>query len=241
MKKNSILLLKIFVVTLILWNFPILSSATTPISVSNSFMHNSVVTSEKSVEIFQVVQTGPSLSITLDYDLNSTSQLEENELLSVLVVFGNQEDHFAIQAAMFFLHTQGGQHYLFWMLGDPYRQAQNWQMGTENGHFIVDNELLTLFFIEFSDINNQEMETSVLAQISPDSGVNQQTNDFRILLDQFISELPISYLSISYSTSDESSQSGNGFLSPGFTILSALGIFLSALILKKFRGSKTSK
>ena len=239
MKKTSILLLKIFVVTFILWNFPIVSSATT--SISTSFMRNSEVTNEKSVEIFQVIQTGPSLSITLDYDLNATSQLEENESLSVLVVFGNQENHFAIQAAMLFLHTQEGQYYLFWMLGDPYLQAQNWQMGRENEHFIVDKELLTLFFIEFSDINNQEIETSVLAQIDTDSGVNQQTNDFRIILDQFMSKLPISYPLVSSSitqTSDESTQSTSGSLSPGFTILSLIGIFLSVLVLKKFRRKK---
>jgi hypothetical protein len=232
MKKTSSLLLKVFVFTLLLWNIQILSAGTT--TNSDSFPRNLVHTSENSVEIINVIQTGPAISITLDYDLNSTAQLEENELLTVLVVLGNQEDHFAIKAAMLFVHTNDGQYYLFWTLTDPYRQAQNWLAGNENEHFTVDNALLTLYFIEFLDIENPDLETTVLAQITADFEPDQQTNDFRIILDQFIGNLPISYPVISYPTTTTETTN----VASGFPILSTIGIFLLVLILKKFKGKK---
>ncbi|MFW9855047.1 MAG: hypothetical protein ACFFFG_08290 [Candidatus Thorarchaeota archaeon] len=231
MKKTSFLLLKVFVFTLVLWNAPILSAGTIN---ANSFAGTIVGTNEKSVEIVEVVQTGPAIAITLEYNLNTTSQLESNELLAVLVVFGIQEDPFVIKAAMLFLQTVEGQYYLFWTLGDPYRQAQNWQIGNENEHFTVDAELLTLFFIEFSDINNQNLETTVMAQITANFELNQQANDFRPILDQFIGRLPISYPSKSYPTT--SSESPN--VSSGFPILSAIGVFLLVLLLKRFKRKK---
>ncbi|MFW9778698.1 MAG: hypothetical protein ACFFE8_07560 [Candidatus Heimdallarchaeota archaeon] len=232
MKKTSFLLLRVFVFTLVLWNAPILSAGTNVNT--NSFEGTLAGTNEKNVGIVGVVQTGPTIAITLEYDLNTTSQLESNELLAVLVVLGIQENPFVIKAAMLFMQTVDGQYHLFWMLGDPYRHAQNWQTGNENEHFTVKNERLTLFFIEFSDINNQNLETTVLAQITTDFEPNQQTPDFRIILDQFIGRLPISYLSGFYpATSTTSLESPN--VSSGFPIISTIGVFLLVLLLKKFK------
>lgn len=218
---------------------------------------------EQTVDILQVTKIGSSISIVLDYNLNSTSQLDSNESLAVLVVFG-QDEPFAIEAAMLFFHTVEEHYFLFWMLGDPYSQAQNWQIGVENEHFQTDDELLILNFIEFLGITDPEIETIILALITSACEVNTQTNDFRPILDQFITYLPIYYevpsvekpetseetstelskeettksLEKTSESSEESSQGSVGGLTPGFTILSTMAVFLSTLIILRFRRNK---
>lgn len=209
---------------------------------------------EGGVEIHQVTQIGPSLLIVLDYDLNSTALLDTNESLAVLVIFSDstEEGTLSVQAAMLFFHTDDNQFLLFWMLGDPYKQAQNWQKGTENEHFQTDGDQLTLIFIEFSAIQNPEIAISVYAKITS-SEINAYTNDFRIVLEQFIEELTISKdfpITTTQTTSEETSgpsttekteattstkdsSQRSADIASGFTILSILGVFLSAFIIKR--------
>ncbi|UCE14566.1 MAG: hypothetical protein JSV04_05145, partial [Candidatus Heimdallarchaeota archaeon] len=92
---------------------------------------------------------------------------------------------------MLFFHTIENKFFLFWMLGDPYTQAQNWQIGTEYEHYLTSNNQLTLTFIEFSGISNTEI--TVLAMFTSDIEVNAYGNDFRMTLDQFIEYLPLTY------------------------------------------------
>jgi len=183
------------------------------------------------VDVLHVTQSGPTLSIVLDYNLSSTSHLDTNELLTVLVVFSDssQEDPLTIQAAMLFFHTSEDQFFLFWMLGDPYKQAQNWQTGAKNEQYQPDGNLLTLNFIEFQGISNQETEFKILAKISSDFEINSLVNDFRVILDLFLADLPLSYeFSYQPSPSDTKKKGINGF-----TILTAIGVFLSVLLVKK--------
>jgi hypothetical protein len=154
-----------------------------------------LINAEKNIDIFQVTQNGPTISIELDYNLSSTARLDANETLVVLVLFSQstQEDSLTIQAALLFFHTVEDQYFLFWMLGDLYNQAQNWQSGVENEHYQIDETLLTLTFIEYLGVGNQETETTVLARITLYSEINNQTNDFRSILDEFRTDLPISF------------------------------------------------
>jgi hypothetical protein len=119
------------------------------------------------------------------------------------------------------------------MLGDPYTQAQNWQEGVENEHYLIDNELLTLNFIEFQGIKDPDIEIIVLANINSACEVSADTNDFRPTLNQFITNLPMSYEfpSIEKQATEKKS-------SPGFSILSTVGVFLSTLIVLRFRRKK---
>jgi hypothetical protein len=222
---------------------------------------NPSVANQQTIDILQVTKIGSSISIVLDYDLNSTSQLDSNESLAVLVVL-NQEEPFNIEAAMLFFHTVKEQYFLFWMLGDPYTQAQNWQTGVENEHFFTDGELLNLNFIEYLGISDPQINTIVLALITSACKVKNQTNDFRPVLDQFITYLPVYYEipsidkpvtseetstevtqedtteSKGEKSSEETSQGSVDGISPGFTILSTVGIFLSTLIVLRFRRKK---
>lgn len=185
-----------------------------------------------SVDILQVTQSGPTVSIVLDYNLSSTSHLDTNELFTVLVVFSDSspEDPLTIQAAMLFFHTSEDQFFLFWMLGDPYKQAQNWQTGAKNEHYQTNGNLLTLIFLEFQGINNQETEFKTLAKISSDFEINSQANDFRVILDLFLVDLPLSY-EFSYQPPTDTKKKGIN----GFTILPAIGVFLSVLLIKRNR------
>ncbi|MFW9906068.1 MAG: hypothetical protein ACFFFH_17225 [Candidatus Thorarchaeota archaeon] len=212
---------------------------------------NSTLAYNHKVDIFQVTKIGSSVSIVLDYDLNSTVKQDSNESLAVLVVF-SQDEPFLIEAAMLFLHTEEDQNFLFWMLGNPYTQAQNWVMGRENEHFQTQNELLTLNFIEYLDIGNPEIHPLVNALITSGE-VNNQTNDLSPILDQFVSYLPVYYefpsiqqpdtteeTSTGEETTQEtsvkkSSQTSVGGLTPGFTILSTVSILLSTLVVLRIK------
>ncbi|UCG04572.1 MAG: hypothetical protein JSW11_11440 [Candidatus Heimdallarchaeota archaeon] len=201
------------------------------------------IANQQTIDILQVTKIGSSVSIFLDFDLNSTSQLDSNKSLAVLVVF-TQDEPFVIEATMLFFHTVE-EDFLFWMLGDPYTQAQIWQLGVENEHFQTQNELLTLNFIEYLGITKPEINPFVIALIASGE-VNNQTNDFRPILEQFVMFLPIHYEFPSIeqpgtteeTSAKKSSQGSVGGLTPGFTILSTVGIFLSTLIVLRFKRKK---
>lgn len=207
---------------------------------------------QQTIDIFQVKKIGSSISISLDYDLNSTSQLDANESLAVLVVF-SQDEPFVIEATMLFFHTFE-EDFLLWMLGDPYTQAQLWQLGVENEHFYTQNGLLTLNFIEYLDITKSEIVPFVIALIASGE-VNNQTIDLTPILDQFVTYLPIHYEfpsieqpstteepstditseTLTKKSSRESSQGSVNGLTPGFTILSTVTVFLSTLIVIRIK------
>ena len=247
MKISKTFLLTIFILVFTFGSFRI-QAATDNSTTSNNMVTSLLITNEVDVDILQKTQIGPAISIVLDYSFNTTSQLDINESLVVLVIFSitTQEDPFTVQASMLFFHTVENQFFLFWMFGDPFRQAQNWQPGAENVHFRTDNDLLTLNFIEFLEISNPEIESTALAKITSGTEVSAYTNDFRVVLEQFMTDLPISYESpiIIPATSEteattstkESSQTRTG--TSGFTILSIFGVFLSVLITKKIRQKK---
>lgn len=214
------------------------------------------VANQQTIDILQVTKIDSSISIVLDYDLNSTSQLDSNKSLAVLVVF-TQDEPFIIEATMLFFHTVDDQMFIFWMLGDPYTQTQIWQFGVENEHFQTDNELLTLNFIEYLGITKPEINAIVIALFTS-CAVNNQTNDFRPILDQFITYLPIYYeipsiekpvtsKEISTEVTEEETTESQGEKSsegsvdgvtPSFTILSTVGIFLSFLMVLRFKRKK---
>ena len=204
---------------------------------------------ETTVEISQVTKFGSSVSILLDYDLNSTSKLESNESLAVFVVF-SQDEPFSIEAAMLFFHTIEEQYFLFWMLGDPYTQAQNWILGLENDHFQTDNNLLTLNFIEFPKIGDPAIHPIVLALITSTYEISNQTIDFRPILEKFTTYLPVHH-EIPSSEEPESSveeettvetetqkTSEEGGPTPGFVFLSTLGAILSVPIATRLKRKK---
>ncbi|MFX1283916.1 MAG: hypothetical protein ACFFB5_09685 [Promethearchaeota archaeon] len=242
MKMSKTFLIPLLLLILAIGTFPTLAFANT--------------SNEEYIEVHQVIQNGPNILIELDYDLSSTSLLDTNESLAVLVIFSDStnEDTLTIQAAMLFFHTDDNQFLLFWMLGDPFKQAQNWQEGTENEHFQTDGDQLTLTFIEFVGAQEPEITVSVYARITS-SEINAYTTDFRIVLDQFIEELttqttseetsgPLTTGKTTSSTTGtgkterttstkESSQTKTDIAS-GFTILSIFGILLSVVIIKRF-------
>lgn len=242
MKMSKTFLITLFLLVLAIGTFPVLAFADT--------------SNEGSVEVHQVIQNGSGILIVLDYNLNSTSQLDINESLAVLVIFSDstKEDTLPVQAAMLFFHINDNQFFLFWMLGDPFKQAQNWQKGTENEHFQTDGDQLTLIFIEFSDISNPEITMTVLAKISSCCEVNAYSNDFRVVLEQFIAELPKSYeFPITTTTSEvtsgpsttgetetttSSEESSRTDIVSGFTILSIFGVLLSLFIIKSLTRKK---
>ena len=205
------------------------------------------IANQRTIDILQVTKIGPSISIFLDYNLNSTSQLDSNESLVVLVVF-SQDNPFIIEAAMLFFHTAEDQYFLFWMLGDPYTQAQNWILGLENEHFQTDNELLILNFIEFLKISDPAIHPIVLALITSTYEVSNQTNDFQPILGKFIAYLPVHYEFPSFEESEFSSEettetqgektSEEGGPTPGFVFLSTLGVFLSIPIAARLKRQK---
>jgi hypothetical protein len=211
----------------------IITFITIPLLASTSNLN---LSSEK-IDVIQVTQINTKITIVLDYNLSSTSKLDTNELLAVLVTFSEStlEDPFAVHAAIIFFHTVDNQFFLFWTLEDPYHQAQNWQLGTENEHYQIYNELLILNFIEFLGINNQETEIRVLAKISSNFGVTTHTNDFRVILDQFIADLPLSYEYLH--TEPLTSKKKR---TPGFTFVTIIGIILSVIVLKKSRMNNES-
>ncbi|MFX1507667.1 MAG: hypothetical protein ACFFDC_16395 [Promethearchaeota archaeon] len=205
------------------------------------------IANQHTIDILHVTKFGSSVTISLDYNLNSTAQFSSNESLAVLVVF-SQDEPFVIEATMLFFHTVE-EDLLFWMLGDPFTQAQIWQLGVENDHFQAQNELLTLNFIEYLGITKPEIFPFVIALITSGE-VNNQTTDLSPILDQFVPYLPIYYefpsieqpgtteettQETSVKKSEESSQASVGGLTPGFTILSTLSILLSTLILLRFK------
>ncbi|MFX1516673.1 MAG: hypothetical protein ACFFC6_10210 [Promethearchaeota archaeon] len=210
---------------------------------------------EHSVDILHVTKFGSSVSIVLDYNLNSTLKLDSNESLAVLAVF-SQDEPFLIEAAMLFFHTIEEQYLLFWTLGDPYTQAQNWILGQENDHFQIDDSLLTLNFIEFPKIGDPTIHPIVLALITTTYEISNQTIDFRPILEKFIPYLPV-YYEIPSSSGPESSseaettetqsresseetshETGVGGLTPGFVFLSTLGVFLSIPIATRLKRKK---
>jgi hypothetical protein len=215
---------------------------------------NPSIASQRIIDILHVTKTGSSISIFLDYDLNSTSQLDSNESLAVLVVFSPDEP-FSIEATMIFFHSVE-EDLLFWMLGDPFTQSQMWQLGIENEHFHTQNELLALTFIEYLGITRPEIIPFVIAMITTGE-VNNQTNDLSPILDQFAAYLPIYHefpsleqpgtteetsteittqeSSTQKPSEEESSQASVGGLTPGFTILSTLSILLSTLVVLRFK------
>ncbi|MFX1513505.1 MAG: hypothetical protein ACFFCQ_13045, partial [Promethearchaeota archaeon] len=167
-------------------------------------------TNEEDIEILQVTLTGYTLSIILDFDFsNAFSQLEtQNSSLTVLVLFGNysQQSIFNIDAVMLFIHTVANESFLFWMFGNPYQQIQFWQLGTENEHYQINGDQLTLYFLEYSKLYDSDITIYVFAKIITDFEVNQSASDFSFVLEKFIRDLPqqISFPSVSDTTSEKS-------------------------------------
>ena len=146
------------------------------------------------------------------------------------------------------------------MLGDPYKQAQNWQEGTENEHFQIIDETLTLNFIEFIGINNPGTEAIVLAKITLEFNQTDQMNDFRTILDEFVAYLPRPHeipptettsepttttsveestttptTSKEETTATKETTTSDGLLTSGMTVLSTISLFLSLIIIRRTR------
>ncbi|MFX0050810.1 MAG: hypothetical protein ACFE8U_05890 [Candidatus Hermodarchaeota archaeon] len=223
--------MKIVKIPLLVFLISILALATIPLLASTRTLD---LASEQ-IDVLQVMQFDSTIKIVLDYNLSSTSKLDTNDLLTILVIFSEstQEEPFIVNAAMLFFHTADDQFFLFWTLEDPYQQAQNWQLGTENEHYQINDDLLTLNFIEFLGVNSQEIK--VLAKISSDFEVNSHMNDFRVILDQFIANLPLSYEYLHTEPLKTKKKR-----TPGFTFVSIIGIFLSIIVIKKSRTKNES-
>ncbi|MFX0015399.1 MAG: hypothetical protein ACFFB2_09880 [Promethearchaeota archaeon] len=227
MKMSKTLIFIIFLLTLNLGTLPVIAESDLPIKSIKNIKNN------QTVDILHVTKIDSTISIIMDYDLNSTSQLATNESLVVLVIFSitTDENLYKIQAAMLFFHTGENQYFMFWMLGDPYKQAQDWQSGVKNEHFEINGDQLTLTFIEFLNIGNPEIETTVIAKLAFVGEVSVTTINFRPILDQFIAELPISYEIPSIGSS--SSEEAPGAATPGFTILSIASVAISVFLSKR--------
>jgi hypothetical protein len=253
MKMTNVFLFTLFILVITNGSFNVISSKEVSRITPRINTSNSLIANEKNVDILQVTRSGPIISVVLDYNLSSTARLDTNETLAVLVIFSQstQEDSLTIQAALLFFHTIEDQFFLFWMLGDPYSQAQNWQSGVENEHYKIDDALLTLTFIEFLGVGNLETETTVLAKITSFFEGSDQINDFRMVLDEFRVDLPLSFelptieptteSTTSETTTEEESTTTTTtttttepFFTSGMTTFFTIGVLLSIFIIKRF-------
>ncbi len=175
MKMSQRFMLAFFAFLLILGNFPVHA------------------TNEGTIDVLYVTKIGSTISIELDYGFNATSELDTSDSLAVITLFSQADDLLSFQASMLFFQTADDQLFHYWMLGDPYKQAQNWQEGTESGHYQISDETLTLNFIEFLGINNPGTEVIVLARITLEFNQTDQMNDFQTILDEFVTYLPTSH------------------------------------------------
>jgi hypothetical protein len=183
------------------------------------------------VPVIDVFQSGSHVSITLNYNFSTTGQLGNDGCLAVLVAFMNRTSN-APEAAIMFFHTIKDQFLSFWMIGDPYHQAQHWQ---HSDHFQVNCSLLSLDFIEFLDISNTDIHLVVLASILTDFNLDTQTGDFQSILEEFEPDLHVDYwYPESTTTTTKLSTTTSSFI-PGFTLLIITGVFiaLSVISMKK--------
>ncbi len=175
MKMSQRFMLAFFALLFIFGNFPVQAA------------------NEGTIDVLQVTKIGSTISIVLDYTFNATSELDTTDSLAVLTLFSQTDDLPSFQASMLFFQTADNQLFHYWMLGDPYKQAQNWQEGTESEHYQINDETLTLNFIEFLEINNPGTEITILAKITLEFNQTDRMNDFRTILDEFVAYLPTSH------------------------------------------------
>jgi hypothetical protein len=193
-----------------------------------------LITNKQNIDVHYVFQSGSHVSISLDYDFSTTTQLDTNEFLSILLVFtDNEEDPLdGIDAAILFFHTATNQFLLFWMIGDPFHQTQMWQLGVEFQHFQVDKDLLIIDLIEFTNISDHEIKLIVMGKILANFELDGQVTDFRMILDQFLPELNVGYETIYQPTSKSSTtkKKASGFL---FIYTISILLLCSIIVSKK--------
>ncbi|MHA2175388.1 MAG: hypothetical protein ACXACP_05605 [Candidatus Hodarchaeales archaeon] len=145
------------------------------------------------VSIFEVTQNGPQLMITLEYDFNAAPVRGNSEALVVFTLFSlpANDGQIAIEGSILFFHTNERENFLFWTLGNPFTSSIIWQTGSEIEHFQVDQNELSLIFIELSQYDNPELEIDVLAKILDVELIDNTMNDFQEVIHSFIPDLPI--------------------------------------------------
>jgi len=217
-------------------------SLLTGVSLSQGSIESQLTFNE--ITIYDVFQSGPYTSIILDYNFSSTAILSDSGTLAIVIAYINQSSSI-IESIELFFHTPSNEYLLFWMIGDPFREVQQWYLGNIFEHFQVQENQLDLSFIEFFNINDPTIKILVRARILEDVTIFSQSNDFSIILENFFDVLPLPSWSLSYptktstistsrttSTSTDSSTTTTG-LTPGFSFIIILGIIFYQLIYRK--------
>ncbi len=124
------------------------------------------------------------------------------------------------------------------MLGDLFTTPGLWQSGSENEHFQVDYDQLSLIFIECPDMTNPDLKIVTLAKLFETGTIDQTSSDFQVILNEFLPDLEFlkEFMMESTSTSTTTATSPptttttttttKAKVSPGFLFFSSLGIFI---------------
>lgn len=151
------------------------------------------------ITIYDVFQSGPYISIILDYNFSTTTLLSDSGTLAIVIAYVNHSSS-NIEAIELFFHTPSNDFHLFWMIGDPLQEVQQWYLGNIFEHYQVQENQLDLSFIEFLNINDPTIEILVKARILEDVTISSQSDDFSIILEYFFDVLPLPAWSYSYPT-----------------------------------------
>jgi hypothetical protein len=138
------------------------------------------------ISIFEVTKSGSQLLVTLDFDFSTAPARGETKSLVVLILFSIPlDDANNYVGSMLFFRTNDGNKVLFWTLGDPFSAFGIWQIGSENGHFQVDQHQLSLIFIEGSFMDDPDLQINCLAKFLEIGPFDQENVDFQPILNEF--------------------------------------------------------
>ena len=161
------------------------------ISSSNGIALNSPI------EILVNNRTSDSLEIMLNYDFSSTY----DESLAFIATFSPYQYLSDIESSIIFIRTPEEENFLFWMIGNPFTQAQNWQQGYNLEHYSITGNTIYFQFTEYINFKDPELFVYEFAMFTSMS-VDSYSNDFSEILLSILPFIPITEFTVQSSETD---------------------------------------
>lgn len=149
------------------------------------------------IEVLTVNHSINGLEVGLDYDFSTTYE----ESMAFIATFSPNEYLKDIEGLIIFIRTPLEENYFFWMLGNPFLTAQNWQQGFSSQHFSISDNSLFVYFTEYESFTTPNLYIYTYATFSSII-VDSYSNDFSDLLLHIPPLIPIE----DQTTSSESEQ-----------------------------------
>ncbi|NHJ02927.1 MAG: hypothetical protein EAX86_12395 [Candidatus Heimdallarchaeota archaeon] len=192
------------------------------------------VTVISDVEIIDSFHSGSTFTFMMNYNFSSTIRMDATESFSFFAVLINKTDY-QIKAALCFFYDITNQYQAFWMVGNPFRDIQDWYA---NDYFSANECYLELDFFAYTEVANSIIFPLALAKLLDNYNTTYAvehlpelyeiyTGEFNILIETYqTTQTTISSSTSLTSTSNESDTTTSPELTSGLSFFSICSIII---------------